>query len=556
MQWFKWIYDSKIRLFSFFWLLLFVLYLPTWRAGFVSDFTGWLYDIRYSSFADHINRSHFQVKSLYQFTQLVTWFLYQIFGTNHFLWHCMHISLHALNVRLLFTIITALFTNKQNIDNRPAIFAAMLFFCISPTLSEVVVWEASFHYLLGFLMFLSILRLVQLYHQSPSNKRLWTIAALYFLSTFSIELFYITPFCVAALLIFYNNQSPLGGIKWPQKLALIVAPQLLLLFFHFVLVKINFGFWLPHISTGAITDIPHNVLLSKPLKHLFHLLFFGRFYSQDFRDKVYIFCELYPVIIAFYGLILAALPYYCLRSQKMQTIKWPFLLILFWTISCVALITPLWFPTSFWVEYDRYNYFYMGLCFVLLCILANHLLPKFLSVLLFVGFVAANFFASYKVNQKWNATSNLTHQLMLNLPKKSTKKVLILNMPNVMNGICMITTCPQNEVKLMHNLLYDPPIKTEMIDVCGSNILSVTDGVHVRVLNDSTIFVMQNQNGTWFWYNYLGASDREHPYFSVKMVEYGYNLILKGKPEDFLLLFQTGNQWKEVDVNKRDIDQF
>jgi hypothetical protein len=125
-----------------------------------------------------------------------------------------------------------------------------------------------------------------------------------------------------------------------------------------------------------------------------------------------------------------------------------------------------------------------------------------------------------------------------------------------MNGICMITTCPQNEVKLMHNLLYDPPIKTEMIDVCGSNILSVTDGVHVRVLNDSTIFVMQNQNGTWFWYNYLGASDREHPYFSVKMVEYGYNLILKGKPEDFLLLFQTGNQWKEVDVNKRDIDQF
>jgi hypothetical protein len=198
----------------------------------------------------------------------------------------------------------------------------------------------------------------------------------------------------------------------------------------------------------------------------------------------------------------------------------------------------------------------MGLCFVLLCILANHLLPNFLSVLLFIGFVAANFFTSYKVNQKWKVTSNLTHQLMLNLPKKSTKKVLILNMPNVMNGICMITTCPQNEVKLMHNLLYDPPIKTEMIDVCGSNILSVTDGVHVRVLNDSTIFVMQNQNGTWFWYNYLGASDREHPYFSVKMVEYGYNLILKGKPEDFLLLFQTGNQWKEVDVNKRDIDQF
>jgi len=547
MQWFKWIYDSKIRLFSFFWLLLFVLYLPTWRAGFVSDFTGWLYDIRYSSFTDHINRSHFQVKSLYQFTQLVTWFLYQIMGTNHFLWHCMHISLHALNVTLLYTLITALFTNEQNIGNRPAIFIAMLFFCFSPTLSEVIVWEASFHYLLGFLLFLSILRLVQLYQQNPSNKILWAIAALYFLSTFSIELFYITPLCVAALILFYNKNSALGGIKWPKKWVLIVAPQMLLLILHFVLVKINYGVWLPHISTGAITEIPNNILLSKPLKLIFHLLFFGRFYGQDFRDKVYWFCESYVVIGAFYVLVLATMVSIFKFSKADQSEKSALVLLFFWLSLCLALSIPLWFPQSFWVVYDRYAYFSMGLLFIACTLLCHRMLARWINIAFFILFSSANIFASYKVNKKWQVSAQLSHELISSLPIQEHKKIILLNIPQAMNGIFMITANQQNEAFIMRSLLYQPLPKNEIIEVFSYNINAITDGAHVRVLSDSTIHVSLNQWGTWWWYNDIGAVNYQNKHFKVNIDAWGgYDLMLKGNPNEYILLYQVGRQWKRV----------
>ena len=129
-------------------------------------------------------------------------------------------------------------------------------------------------------------------------------------------------------------------------------------------------------------------------------------------------------------------------------------------------------------------------------------------------------------------------------------------MPHFMNGLFIIPANPQNEAQLIRNLLYRPKIDYELIDVCANNILSVNDGAHVTVINDSTLHIDLNQWGTWWWYNDLGATDMEHPYFSRKMKEYGYDLILKGNPNNYLLFYQVGNRWKEVDWTKKNIDQF
>ena len=495
MQRLQWIYGSKMRLFSFFWLLLFALYLPTWRAGFVSDFTGWLFDLQNSSFWDHINRTHFKVKSLYQLTQLVTWLLYQVLDINHFLWHCTHISLQAINASLLFTIVSALFTSENKERNKPAIFAAIVLFCLSPTLSEVIVWEASFHYLLGFLLFLTILRLVQLNCQNPSPKKLWAIALLYLLSTFSIELFYLTPFCVAAIILFYKQYSPSTKVALAKAFSFIVAPQLLFLVLHFILVKINFGFWLPHIGTNTISETPINNLLSKPIKLLFHLVLFGRFYSQEFRDKVYLFCESYQVLASFYSLVFAGLISILQFSKASKKEKYALGLVFFWMSLCVGLSIPLWFPQSFWVVYDRYAYFSMGFIFISITLLCHWLLTKWLNISLFILFVSANIFASYKVNKKWQASAKLSHELLSSLAIHGDKKIILLNVPQAMNGIYMITANDQNEAFLMRNLLYQPPLKNEIIEVFSYNILSINDGAHIKVLNDSTVQVNFNQWG-------------------------------------------------------------
>jgi hypothetical protein len=183
-------------------------------------------------------------------------------------------------------------------------------------------------------------------------------------------------------------------------------------------------------------------------------------------------------------------------------------------------------------------------------------LPKWTSLSLFIVFAAANVFATYKVNKKWGITANLTDQLMKNLPQKSNKKVLLLNMPHFMNGLFMISANNQNEACMMRNLLYQPKINYELIDVCANNIVSVGDGAHVRVLNDSTVNVMLSQDATWYWFDDMGAADYHHRYFTRKMLEYSYSITLKGNPSDYILLYQVGNKWKEVQMDNRSSDQY
>ena len=556
MKWLKWIYDSKTRLFLSFWLLLFIIYIPAWRAGFVSDFTGWLYDLQNSTFSEHINRTHFKVKSLYQFTQLVTWFFYQLFGINHFLWHCLHISLHALNVSLLFFIVSDLYNKSRASKIKPALWAASVLFCISPTLSEVIVWEASFHYLLGFLLFLLSLRFVQLYRLRQDKKWIVACGITYFLSTFSIELFYITPICVLALILFSLKTGTIDKKCFTKSLLLFVVPQCCFLLLHFILVKLNYGHWLPHISSETLTQTELNVLLSKPLQLLFHLLFFGRFFSQEFRDKIYAFCESYQVIISFYSIFILLIATLLLRLKRSGPEMSLLPLLLLWAIVTLGLNLPLWFPKNYWVVYDRYAYFSMGIIFIIFSVIFYQYLPKWVNLSLFIAFAASNLFATYKVNKKWCITAHLTDQLMKKLPQKSNKKVLLLNMPHFMNGLFMIPGNNQNEACMMRNLLYQPKINYELIDVCANNIVSVGDGAHVRVLNDSTVSVMLNQNATWYWFNDMGAADYHHRYFTRKMLEYSYSIILKGNPSDYTLLYQVGDQWKEVHMDNRSSDQY
>lgn len=544
---------SNLFLFLFFWLLVFVLYLPAMYAGLVSDTTGWLQDIQQSSFADHINRVHFKVQSLYQFTQLVTWFFYQLFGTNAMLWHCLHVTFHAFNCVLLFRVASGILDKDKVPHARLIVYCGCILFCLMPSLSEVIVWEASFHYLLGLLLLLSILRLLQAYMAAPANDRLLLILWLYLLSTYSIELFYVTPFFIAGLLLFYYQAFPVTVRKVAPRLLL---PMLALLLLHFVQVKLAYGHWLPHISADVLNATSHRVLWAKPLKYMFHLLLLGRFYPQDIREKVYALCESYPLIIGFYGL-LVLITAWGLSRWRRDDVK-PGLLFLYWSVLTMGLIVPLWFPQMFWVEYDRYGYFFTAFFFMLLSYVLFRIVNRRIAVVLLVLFGLANMLATYKVNKKWGNTAVMIDSLMKGLPVTSDQTVLLLNMPQCMNGLFMITGGHCNEAQTMHDVLYQPPLPYKLRDVCAYNILSVKDGAHVEVLNDSTLKVTLNQWGTWWWFDGMGAANYENEYYRVDMKDPGhyYELTLKGDPSAYKLLFQNGSSWQTVDMSRKNVEQY
>lgn len=101
-------------------------------------------------------------------------------------------------------------------------------------------------------------------------------------------------------------------------------------------------------------------------------------------------------------------------------------------------------------------------------------------------------------------------------------------------------------------------INTAVYDVASYNVLSTEDGAHVNVENDSTIKVTLNQWGTWWWFRYMGAGSRETFAFKMNMRDVGhwYELTLKQAAQEYILLYETNGQWKQVDWNKKSTDQY
>jgi len=397
------------------------------------------------------------------------------------------------------------------------------------------------------------LRLLQLYISRPSLSRLVAILLIYLLSTYSIELFYLTPFFSCSLILFYYRAYPSGSRK---ALLYLVLPMLLLLLLHFVQVKMAFGHWLPHIKSAVITDADRVQLWAKPLKYIFHLLLLGRFYHQDVRDHIYRLCENPTLIISFYALVVLLAILLLVQLKKKGTKS--ALLLCCWASLTMALITPLWFPQLFWVVYDRYSYFFAAFGCVLLAFGIYRTGGKYIAPVLLSLFAAINIYATYKTNKKWGESAWMTDKLMKGLPAVSGKTVLLLNMPYGLNGIYMINGGSGNEALEMHNALYQPPINYKLVDVCLYNILTVQDGAHVQVLNDSTIRVTLNQWGTWWWYDDQGAGSYETEDYKVNMIDSGhfYELILKKDPGAYLLLFQVGDQWKQVQMQQKNVEQY
>lgn len=283
-------------LFFVFWLLLFVLYLPTAQAGFVADFTGWLNEINTQSFWVYINRSNFVVNSLYQFTQFTTYIIYRVIGANAWAWHIVHISLQALNAYLWFLLCYRIFTDS-GIKNAKAIaLAGVLLFCVSPYLTEVIVWEPSFHYLQGFLLILVILLQVQKFHYAPKIKYAIAAGILFLLSTYSLEIFYLTPVFTITLALYYRFALDYNKVVFKKILTLFFLPQLLLFLAHLGVYHLVYGEWLPHLKDQAMRH-SWAYYLSKPAKYIFQVVLLGRYFPQNLKFKIYDIFESKKAII-------------------------------------------------------------------------------------------------------------------------------------------------------------------------------------------------------------------------------------------------------------------
>ncbi|MCW3120822.1 MAG: hypothetical protein JWQ38_314, partial [Flavipsychrobacter sp.] len=257
-------------LFGIVWVVLFVLYYPAAKAGFVTDYTGWLDQVKNHAFREYINRTNFHAVSMYQVTQLTTYVFYKLFGINAWLWHLLFITLHTINACLLYIFSRSLLYDAGVANNRTIPLIGVLLFCVSPYLSEVIVWEPAFHFLTGLMFILIILRCVQLYVHSGSGKYIGFALLVYLASLFTLEVFYITPWLVLAVGLFYRfigaDKKNTGNI-----VRYFFAPALILFILRLGAFYLLYGSFVSRIGTSTVTSIGLSSF-GKPAKYLFHLL--------------------------------------------------------------------------------------------------------------------------------------------------------------------------------------------------------------------------------------------------------------------------------------------
>lgn len=541
-----------------FWLIVFVLYLPAANAGRVTDYLGWLdQTVRYG-FWDNILRTHYNGKSLYYFTQFVTWCFYQLIHNQAWGWHLLSVSFHALNGFLLFLLARQLLAHVQHPKAVSISLLSALIFIIWPSHTEVVVWESSFHYLLGLLLQLMILKWAASYIASSNPKYTYAILSLYIVSSFSIEVFYTTPWLILllayAMMGGYNAHHPMWRRIWMLFLGCLAVFIGHLMLFHAVYHQ-----WVAHIGSQAVIATLDTAIWLKPAQQLFQMVLLGRAWPLACQSWVYAYMETYMGLALFYSIVLGLLGMLYIHLRRSPHMARLFLCLLGMLGLTLGLILPLWFQKTMHIVYDRY--YYCSMPFVAICcsLALNTISKQYIKyTVTALFFVLPICYTTYLV-KLWRQSEAVINSLLQELPTQDRRPMLLLNNPQTLEGAAMIGAEAQSEFLLMHKLfLPEKPLQCSVYDVMAYNMLSTQDGAHVTVINDTMIKVTLNQFGTWWWYAMNGGTSYSNDLYAVNMTDPGheYILTLKQPATAYQIYYQVGPNWRQVHFNQKGASQY
>ena len=552
-----WITERKnVWLFLALWLLTFVIYFPAARAGWVIDGVGFLYNIRHQGFWDFINRTNSSDQSFYQLFTLHYYLFYKLWGFNVWLWSLLYITAQAINVYLLYKLCRNIFFDSgvQRYVLLP--LCGVLIFSVSPHISEIVICRAYFHYLLGFMFILLSLIQIQKYQHVQKSWYLWNIVIIFLLATITLEIFYLLPFFILSLGLYYRYALGYDSRILKKVFVYSFLPQLVLLGLYFAAQLIVFKHFKPHKIELNQTAVGY---LSKLPKYLFHIVLLGRYFPQQVKEKVYAFCESWATIIVVYGLIIAAFVFIIRKMGKCGNERKPVFLLFAWVVLTLLFLLPLAFPgPELLVFYDRYTYFADAFIYVLLVLIISRFVTnKYMAILLFCVYVDVHLYFTIEVNTSWIESNVINTNLLRNLPAPGNKTVLLLNVPENMNGAPMIGSSPEGAFRMMREVYSDTLEKNTIYDVASYNMNADYNGAHITVLNDSVLKVVLNHGGTWWWYDGHGAISYENADYKAdfKLVGQRYDITLKRPAENYLILYSVGDKWKTVDMSLKNKQQ-
>jgi len=546
---------KPVYVFVALWLMMFLLYLPAVNGGWVSDSIEHLQKVIHGSFLDFINAKESRGNS-YQFARSIDYLLYHLFGMNVWLWLMLFISLQAANATLLFVLCTKLFADSGAKHGITIAAGAVILFCICPHISEVMLWKAAYHYLQAMLILLCILLWVQKFQTTQLTRYAWYSAILFILSVLSDEFYFLTPLFVFTLIAYYRVALGYNKSVFKKSLLYFLLPVIIMLLLHILLISVSAGSYAADLGDEA--NQPLSGYLRKPPLYLFHIVFFGRFFSQDFRQHIYDLAVAKKGLVLVYGLFAALCIYIMVRFKYFKPGGKVTTLLATWMLFAMAMVCPVWFPDIQTVQFDRYTYFMLPFIYLITTFFLVQIKFRELAITIWTMYAFINIYFTLKENNDWRHSSHIINKLISDFPVAADNKIiLLLNVPANMNGVPMVGPFLHFSFKQMYNLENVQQITNPVYEVVSYNMTGPGDGAHVMVINDSMLHVTLNQWATWWWYGMRGAFSYENEYYKVNMIDAGhwYELTLKHPAGQYLLLYLVGDKWKKIDWTLR-CDQF
>jgi hypothetical protein len=398
--------------------------------------------------------------------------------------------------------------------------------------------------------------LTQRFHRHPHARFAWLAGLIYLCSTYSLEIFYLTPWFVLTLTLYYRYALNGDDLVFRKALKWFFLPQLLLFLLHIVVLRVVYGWYFAHIGQNVMQ--PFTNYICKPPRYIFHILFFGRFFPLDMRRAVYLAIGSNAGLIIFYNLFILLCCFIVSRFTRFSFKARAAVLLLCWIIIAQAIIMPLAFPDMQLVYFDRYTYFLDAFIYMLLALMVSYVTIRSVGAALLVGYGLINVYFTVTVNLLWKRSAYICNRLLKDMPDPGNKIVILLNLPQNLQGVPMIYANQEGQFKMMYQLFNNKTIPNKMYDVVAYNMLTKDDGAHVVVHNDSLLRVTLNQWGTWWWYQDHGAVSYENEDYKLEMRDMGhwYDIILKHPMNQYMVLLQQGDQWKVVNLKKRAEPQY
>jgi len=545
---------SRLNLWILLWAGIAFIYFPAWKGGFEQDFHGWLQMYTDYPFWDAINRKFAGINSFYQLTQLQLYGWTILFGTHPLPWFLLFTALHALNGLLLFRLTRNLLDFFDLPHSNWIALISCLFFLFNPGQTEVVLWKACYHYLIGIQIILWVLIWTLRYIQTGHAKWAWMANLLMLLATLTLETWYTIPWLILVLAVTCRRGLLITAKQFRDVFRHLIGPMFLIFGSYLLIYHARFGQWVAHSAYRQPDDHNLRMLSGRIWSYEFHLLALGRFFPEHYRQWFYTHISENGIATLFLVLILIGLAiFFLVRLPRSGPVLRVCCLFSGWAL--IALIVVIHFlPESLmYIRNDRYLYYSALFQSVILTVLIFQILRQrarlrmiLISLLLCIYLGLTSFLV-----WQWRSSNKVFWGIQDNFHWNNSPQVLLLNLPGVYNGAGLILASIPDDFSEHLRIFYHLPNRHNIYDVAGYNMTHLWDGAHVQVLDSLHLKVTLNQWGTWWWYGGLGAVDYSNEIYQVHFTDPGheYLLSLKQRPPGQVILYNVGTSWKQVDFS-------